>query len=129
MRSMASMRGFLPMKSMNPCLLYTSVVLFDYVEKLDDFTEMKAPVQAIIFDYYLNFVHFFINQFSGLFTFIACISVSYTHLDMYKRQDQRHAHQLSAVGALHGHLAVDLFEILLQFPAKIIFIVFISDYC
>ena len=28
---------------------------------------------------------------------------------------QRHAHQLSAVGALHGHLAVDLFEILLQF--------------
>ena len=54
-------------------MIIVVVVLFDYVEKLDDFTEMKAPVQAIIFDYYLNFVPFFINQFSGLFTFIACI--------------------------------------------------------
>ena len=49
-------------------MIIVVVVLFDYVEKLDDFTEMKAPVQAIIFDYYLNFVPFFINQFSGLFT-------------------------------------------------------------
>ena len=37
-------------------MIIVVVVLFDYVEKLDDFTEMKAPVQAIIFDYYLNFV-------------------------------------------------------------------------
>ena len=44
-------------------MIIVVVVLFDYVEKLDDFTEMKAPVQAIIFDYYLNFVPFFINQF------------------------------------------------------------------
>lgn len=49
------------------------VVVFDYVEKVDDFTELKAPMKAVIFDYYLNFVPFFINQFSGLFTFIACI--------------------------------------------------------
>ena len=49
------------------------VVLFDYVEKLDDFTEAHAPLKAIIFEYYLNFIPFFINQFSGLFTFIACI--------------------------------------------------------
>ncbi len=49
------------------------VVLFDYVEKVDDFTELHAPFKAVIFDYYLNFIPFFINQFSGLFTFIACI--------------------------------------------------------
>ena len=49
------------------------VVLFDYVEKLDNFTELKAPLNKIIFQYYLNFIPFFINQFSGLFTFIACI--------------------------------------------------------
>ncbi len=49
------------------------VVIFDYVEKVDSFTEFKAPLKAIIFDYYLNFIPFFINQFSGLFTFIAVI--------------------------------------------------------
>ncbi len=49
------------------------VVMFDYVEKVDDFTELHAPLSAIIFDYYLNFIPYFINQFSGLFTFIACI--------------------------------------------------------
>ena len=49
------------------------VVIFDYVEKIDDFTTTKAPMNKIINDYYLNFVPFFINQFSALFTFIACI--------------------------------------------------------
>ena len=49
------------------------VVLFDYVEKIDDFTELHAPLRDVIFDYYLNFIPFFINQFSGLFPFIACI--------------------------------------------------------
>ncbi|WP_418992885.1 LptF/LptG family permease [Alistipes sp.] len=54
-------------------MIIVVVVLFDYVEKIDDFTELHAPLSAIIFDYYLNFIPFFINQFSGLFTFIACI--------------------------------------------------------
>ncbi len=54
-------------------MIIVVVVLFDYVEKIDDFTELKAPVKEIIFGYYLNFVPFFINQFSGLFTFISCI--------------------------------------------------------
>jgi len=49
------------------------VVVFDYVEKIDDFTTTQAPLKSIIVDYYLNFVPFFINQFSALFTFIACI--------------------------------------------------------
>lgn len=54
-------------------MIIVIVVTFDYVEKIDDFTELKAPVKAIVFDYYLNFIPFFVNQFSGLFTFIACI--------------------------------------------------------
>lgn len=54
-------------------MIIVVVVIFDYVEKIDDFTEMHAPLSAILFDYYLNFIPFFINQFSGLFTFIAVI--------------------------------------------------------
>ena len=49
------------------------VVIFDYVEKIDGFTQTHAPFKSIMLDYYLNFVPFFINQFSALFTFIACI--------------------------------------------------------
>lgn len=49
------------------------LVVFDYVEKVDDFTELKAPWKAVVFDYYLNFVPHFINQFSALFTFISVI--------------------------------------------------------
>lgn len=54
-------------------MIIVIVVLFDYVEKVDDFTELHAPLKAVIFDYYLNFIPYFINQFSCLFTFIACI--------------------------------------------------------
>lgn len=54
-------------------LIIVVVVVFDAVEKIDDFIELKAPLSAILFDYYLNFIPFFINQFSGLFTFIAVI--------------------------------------------------------
>lgn len=49
------------------------VVLFDYVEKVDDFTELHAPFSEVLFDYYLNFIPYFANQFCSLFTFIACI--------------------------------------------------------
>ena len=54
-------------------MIIVVVVIFDYVEKIDDFTELHAPLRDVIFDYYLNFIPFFINQFSNLFTFIACI--------------------------------------------------------
>ena len=49
------------------------LVVFDYVEKVDDFTELKAPWKAIIWDHYMNFIPQFISQFSALFTFIAVI--------------------------------------------------------
>ena len=54
-------------------MIIVIVVVFDYVEKVDDFIQMQAPVKAITFDYYFKFVPFFINQFSALFTFIAVI--------------------------------------------------------
>ncbi|MBQ0081172.1 MAG: LptF/LptG family permease [Alistipes sp.] len=54
-------------------MIIVIVVIFDYVEKIDDFTEMHAPMSEIIFSYYLNFIPFFVNQFSALFTFIAVI--------------------------------------------------------
>ena len=54
-------------------MIIVIVVVFDYVEKVDDFTETKATFKEVILDYYVNFIPFFINQFSGLFTFIAVI--------------------------------------------------------
>ena len=54
-------------------LIVIIVVIFDYAEKIDDFVTNKAPFRSIVLDYYVNFIPFFINQFSGLFTFIAVI--------------------------------------------------------
>ena len=66
-------RKFLGAYIFSIILIIVIVVIFDYVEKIDDFTTTKAPLNKIINDYYLNFIPFFINQFSALFTFIACI--------------------------------------------------------
>lgn len=54
-------------------LILCIVVVFDLSEKLEKFLENKAPVQAIIFDYYRNFIPYFANVFSSLFTFISVI--------------------------------------------------------
>ncbi len=52
-------------------LLLAIVVMFDINEKLDAF--LKAPLDKTLFDYFLNFLPYFANQFSPLFTFIAVI--------------------------------------------------------
>ncbi|MDY0102156.1 MAG: LptF/LptG family permease [Lentimicrobium sp.] len=54
-------------------LLAVVIIIFDISEKIDDFLEKKPPVSAIIFQYYANFIPYFINLFSALFTFIAVI--------------------------------------------------------
>ena len=54
-------------------MIVVIIVVFDYVEKIDDFTEMHAPMTEIIFDYYFKFIPYIVNQFSALFTFIAVI--------------------------------------------------------
>lgn len=48
-------------------------VVFDLTEKIDGMLQRSAPVEAIIFDYYLNFIPYFANLFSPLFVFIAVI--------------------------------------------------------
>ena len=54
-------------------LIIIIVVVFDMSEKLDSFLEKDAPLKAIVFDYYVNFIPYFINMFSSLFIFIAVI--------------------------------------------------------
>lgn len=52
-------------------LILAITIMFDINEKLDAF--LKAPLKATIFDYFINFLPYFANQFSPLFTFIAVI--------------------------------------------------------
>ena len=66
-------RKFLGTYFFSIALIIVIVVVFDWTEKTDDFFELKAPLDAILFQYYANFIPFFINKFSGLFTFIAVI--------------------------------------------------------
>lgn len=54
-------------------LLIFIVIIFDISEKIDDFLKRDAPLKAIIFNYYFNFIPYFINLFSYLLTFIAVI--------------------------------------------------------
>ena len=54
-------------------IIISIAVVFDLSEKVEDFIEKSAPVKEIIFDYYLNFIPYFANLFSSLFTFIAVI--------------------------------------------------------
>lgn len=57
------------------CLLMVMaiVVVFDYNEKFDKFHQNEAPVNAIIFDYFLNFIPYFAVKFSPFFIFIAVV--------------------------------------------------------
>ena len=54
-------------------LIISIAVVFDFNEKMDRFMSHEAPWQAIIFDYYMNFIPYFANLFSPLFVFIAVI--------------------------------------------------------
>ena len=54
-------------------LIIGIVIIFDISEKIDDFVSKEAPLKAIIFDYYVNFVPYFMNMFSPLFVFITVI--------------------------------------------------------
>ena len=54
-------------------LIISISVVFDINEKIDKFLKPEVPINAIVFDYYLNFIPYFANLFSPLFTFIAVI--------------------------------------------------------
>mgnify|MGYP003289072766 FL=1 len=54
-------------------LIISISIVFDVNENLAKFTTNNAPLRAIVFDYYANFVPYFANLFSPLFVFIAVI--------------------------------------------------------
>ena len=54
-------------------LIISISIVFDVNENLAKFTTNNAPLRAIVFDYYVNFVPYFSNLFSPLFVFIAVI--------------------------------------------------------
>ena len=54
-------------------LILGIAVIFDFSEKIDDFIQKQAPLKAIIFDYYLNFIPYFATIFAPMFVFISVI--------------------------------------------------------
>jgi membrane protein len=67
------MRKYLSTFFMCIIMIISISVVFDYAEKVDDFSENNAPMRAIIFDYYFNFIPYFANLFTPLFAFISVI--------------------------------------------------------
>lgn len=66
-------RKFLGTYFFSIVLIISIAVVFDYNENVAKFTEKHAPWNAIIYDYYLNFIPFYANLFSGLFVFLSVI--------------------------------------------------------
>ncbi len=54
-------------------LIISISIVFDVNENLHKFSTYNAPLKAIVFDYYANFVPYFASLFSPLFVFIAVI--------------------------------------------------------
>ena len=54
-------------------LIISIAVVFDFNENIDKFLSHNAPMSAIWFDYYLNFIPYYSNLFSQLFVFISVI--------------------------------------------------------
>lgn len=54
-------------------LIISISIVIDINENLAKFSEYHAPLKAIVFDYYMNFIPYFANLFSPLFVFIAVI--------------------------------------------------------
>ncbi|MCQ2344274.1 MAG: LptF/LptG family permease [Paludibacteraceae bacterium] len=67
------LKKFLSTFALSIVLIISICVVVDISEKLDSFYETHAPLDKIIFQYYLNFIPYFTNMFSPLFVFIAVI--------------------------------------------------------
>lgn len=66
-------RKFLGTFFFSIALIVSIAVIFDFSEKVDDFHRNEAPFSAIVLDYYLNFIPYFVVLFSNLFVFISVI--------------------------------------------------------
>jgi lipopolysaccharide export system permease protein len=49
------------------------IIVFDLSERLEEFIDKQAPIKAIIFDYYVNYIPYLANMMSPLFIFISVI--------------------------------------------------------
>ncbi|MBP5675423.1 MAG: LptF/LptG family permease [Bacteroidales bacterium] len=49
------------------------VIIFDVSEKIDDFVRREAPLHEIVFDYYLNWIPYFMNMYAPMFVFLTVI--------------------------------------------------------
>jgi len=54
-------------------LMLCIFIVFDISEKLQDFVASHIPLSEIVFEHYMNFIPYYGNLFSPLFTFIAVI--------------------------------------------------------
>jgi len=54
-------------------LIMSIAVVFDISEKTEDFAKTSASLHEIVVDYYLNFIIYYSNLFSGLLIFIAVL--------------------------------------------------------
>lgn len=54
-------------------LIIFIVIIFDLSEKIDNFIDNQASFRDVILVYYVNFIPYFINLFSPLFTFITVV--------------------------------------------------------
>ncbi|MCQ2229966.1 MAG: LptF/LptG family permease [Bacteroidales bacterium] len=54
-------------------LIILIVIVFDLVEKMDDFMENHVALSEIVFDYYINLVPYYANMLSPLLVFISVI--------------------------------------------------------
>ena len=54
-------------------LIIGIIIIFDLSDRLEEFIEKQAPLKAIIFDYYLNYIPYLANMVSPLFIFISVI--------------------------------------------------------
>ncbi len=54
-------------------LIMAIAVVFDISERTEDFHNSKATLHEIVFDYYVNFVLYYSNLFSGLLIFLAVL--------------------------------------------------------
>lgn len=79
-------------------LLMIIASIFDVSEKIDDFIESAAPLNAILFDYYVNFFIHYGNLFSPLLIFISVIWFT-----------GKMAHQTEIVAILSGGVSFQRF--------------------
>lgn len=54
-------------------MIMAIAVVFDVSDRIDKFAKNEAPLDAIVFKYYLNFIFFYSNMFSSLFIFLSVL--------------------------------------------------------